>query len=216
MGCYASIPAVKLARGLNLIDGKQVDIVHTELCSLHFSPDKYSPEKIVIHSLFGDGAIKYSLKEDYEDSAFEVINCKDILVSESLESMSWKLTSHNFEMTLAKDVPSKIACNLEGFLVDMLKESGLDYFEVKEDCIFAIHPGGPKIIDGIQKVLSLRDDQVKYSKMILFEYGNMSSATLPHVWDRVLRDESHGKYVISLAFGPGLTIAGALMKVAKK
>jgi predicted naringenin-chalcone synthase len=216
MGCYAALPAVKMALGFNLIDGKKVDIINTELCSLHFNPEDYTPEKIIIHTLFADGAIKYSLKSDYENAAFEVINCKDVLVSDSLESMSWKISSHNFEMTLAKDVPEKIAKSLEGFVVNLLKESGMNYFDIKDQCIFAIHPGGPKIIDGIQDVLGLRDDQVQYSKAVLFEYGNMSSATLPHVWERVLKIEPDGKYVISLAFGPGLTIAGSFMKVVKR
>ena len=216
MGCYASLPALKMAMGYNSIHGKQVDIVNTELCSLHFNPVDYSPEKIIMHTLFADGAIKYSLKDDFENKAFEVIGCNDILISDSLESMSWKISSHNFEMTLAKDVPDKIAKNLEEFIVNLLKESGMDYFGIKDQCIFAIHPGGPKIIDGIKDVLGLREDQIKYSKMVLFKYGNMSSATLPHVWESVLEFEPNGKYVISLAFGPGLTIAGSLMKVVKR
>jgi predicted naringenin-chalcone synthase len=42
----------------------------------------------------------------------------------------------------------------------------------------------------------------------------MSSATLPHVWMRVLADErvAPGTLVASLAFGPGLTCAGGLFE----
>ena len=42
----------------------------------------------------------------------------------------------------------------------------------------------------------------------------MSSATLPHVW-KALDDErlATGTKVVSLAFGPGLTIFGAVFEV---
>jgi len=42
----------------------------------------------------------------------------------------------------------------------------------------------------------------------------MSSATLPHVWKAILDDDAvpSGTLIVSLAFGPGLTIAGAILR----
>jgi predicted naringenin-chalcone synthase len=42
----------------------------------------------------------------------------------------------------------------------------------------------------------------------------MSSATLPHIWQRVLDDRAapRGTVIASLAFGPGLTMCGALLE----
>ena len=80
--------------------------------------------------------------------------------------------------------------------------------------VFAIHPGGPKIIDSVQDILELSDEQVFYSKKILFERGNMSSATLPHVWSEILEHNYPvGTKVISYAFGPGLTLFGSVFEV---
>lgn len=80
--------------------------------------------------------------------------------------------------------------------------------------IFAIHPGGPKIIDSVQEVLELSNDQVVESKKVLFERGNMSSATLPHVWSEILNNNYPvGTKVISYAFGPGLTLFGSVFEV---
>src|SRR5690606_5569834 len=63
MGCYASIPALKVAKGC-LQSSKSADIVHTELCTIHFDPSNHSPEQLVVQSLFADGVIKYTASKD--------------------------------------------------------------------------------------------------------------------------------------------------------
>lgn len=75
---------------------------------------------------------------------------------------------------------------------------------------WAVHPGGPRIIDVVQQQLGLTDDQVAPSRNVLRDYGNCSSATVLLVLDR-LRPAA-GDYVVALAFGPGLTVAAALLK----
>ena len=66
----------------------------------------------------------------------------------------------------------------------------------------------------LHRVLSLSDEQVAHSQAVLRERGNMSSTTLPHIWARMLADEAipDGALVASVAFGPGLTFVGNLMR----
>ena len=82
------------------------------------------------------------------------------------------------------------------------------------DSIFAVHPGGPKIIDAVRDKLELDEAQVAHSRAVLRDHGNMSSATLPHVWMRLAEDRAitDGALIASIAFGPGLTLAGALFE----
>jgi predicted naringenin-chalcone synthase len=77
-----------------------------------------------------------------------------------------------------------------------------------------VHPGGPKILDRAREVLLLQEAQLACSRKILLERGNMSSATLPHVWMELLRDTqiAAGRTIVSLAFGPGLAVCGAIMR----
>lgn len=206
MGCYASIPSVRMAAGLSLLNEYQVDVVHTEMCSLHLDSGIHTPEQMVVQTLFADGHIKYSISR--EKKGFKILNIKEELVPDSKEDMTWIPGAHVMQMTLSKEVPFKIRDALPAFVKSLTGNINLG------DTIFAIHPGGPKIIEAVQKKLELNDDQVKASQEILFERGNMSSATLPHVWERILSDKSNsGKKVVSLAFGPGLTIFGALFEV---
>jgi predicted naringenin-chalcone synthase len=96
----------------------------------------------------------------------------------------------------------------------MFSSLDMAYPEHAAQTVFAVHPGGPRILDSVQKLLELEDRQLALSRNVLFERGNMSSATLPHIWMAALSDPDvrPGSLVASLAFGPGLTIAGALFR----
>jgi predicted naringenin-chalcone synthase len=69
------------------------------------------------------------------------------------------------------------------------------------------------VIDVMQQALELSDAQVAASRAVLLRYGNMSSATLPHIWMNLLQasDVTPATPIVSLAFGPGLTVSAALM-----
>lgn len=214
MGCYAALPAVRMARAFSLSDGKDVDVVHTEMCSLHLHPELHSPEQIVVQTLFADGHIKYSIGES--GSGLKILSIKEKIVPESEDDMTWIPGVFGMRMTLSKEVPFKIRDSLPEFVNELCLEAGIKKEHVLRDGIFAVHPGGPKIIEAVQKKLELRDEQVSASKKILFDRGNMSSATLPHVWDEIMRgNPPDGQIVLSLAFGPGLTIFGSLFEVRR-
>lgn len=209
MGCYAAMPAVKVARSMS--DKKRIDIVHTELCSNHFDIMAQTPEQTVIQTLFADGAIKYSVShEDEGASGIKVVAMKEQIVPNSENSMTWGFGDNHLEMTLHRNVPSLIKDNLEDYVRGLFKSAGMDFDKDKDDTVFAIHPGGPKIIEQISELLNLKTEQVQFSYEVLLERGNMSSATLPHVWNEIVNSEKvkKGTTVLSVAFGPGLTVAG--------
>jgi predicted naringenin-chalcone synthase len=212
MGCYASLPAVRMAQGLSLSEESTVDIVHNEMCSLHFNPTLHTPEQMVVQSLFADGHIRYSVGG--EAKGFKILCIHEKLIPNSQSDMTWIPASHGMKMTLSREVPFKIRDGLPAFLNEICHKAGVDKFEILKHAIFAIHPGGPKIIEAVQIKLELQDHQVQLSHKVLFERGNMSSATLPHVWNEILESRPlKGTKVLSLAFGPGLTIFGALFEV---
>ena len=226
-GCYGAFPAVRMAAGSLTAarsglarTGGRVDIAHTEICSIHVAPDCLDAEHIICDSLFADGFIRYSA---YTDDAFrdrgdrglEVIRYADTTIPNSLDAMTWRPIVNRFEMTLSIDVPRLIAAHAEEFIRTLLKDAGLDLTTDRGDIIWVIHPGGPAIVDLVGSCLQLSKDQISLSKDALREGGNKSSATVPHIWDRLLRDEHvrRGTRVVSLAFGPGLTAAAMVARV---
>lgn len=214
MGCYASVPAIRIAKGM-VADGQQrVDIVHTEMCTLHFNPGEHTPEQLVVQSLFSDGFIKYTATPHKAQQGFELIALKEWIIPATADSMTWIPTEHGMRMTLERDVPEKIAHSVVRFVEDLLEKGDAQASTLVPESHFAIHPGGPRIIDSLVTLLGLRPEQVTHSRKILLERGNMSSATLPHIWQSIADDPSvpSGKTIISLAFGPGLSIFGSIMK----
>ncbi|MGE5196296.1 MAG: 3-oxoacyl-[acyl-carrier-protein] synthase III C-terminal domain-containing protein [Anaerolineae bacterium] len=223
MGCYASIPAIRIAQSSlhppsSPLDFR-ADIVHTELCSLHMNPQLHETEQLIVQSLFGDGFIKYSLLSEDEAKKrgspyLKILALHEEVIPDSTDSMSWQCEDWGFKMSIAKEVPVLIARHLPSFLKTLMQKAQLDAEKVQANACFAIHPGGPRIIDQIAKILDLKEQQYKESVQILRDCGNMSSATLPHVWEKMLNDRSSqsGQLIASLAFGPGLNISGALFE----
>lgn len=209
MGCYGSVPAVRIGRGFLSAspEKNKVDIVHTEICCLHINPSLHQLDQLVSQTLFADGFIKYTIVRKNALPGFKLLNVREEIIPHSTKAMTWNVAGWGFQMFLAKEVPVYITRYLQEFLQRLCPEN-------KEEILFAIHPGGPKILLHVQKNLGLSDEQMRFSFQILKEYGNMSSATLPHIWERILQDDQvpYGTRIISLAFGPGLSIAGSLME----
>jgi len=222
MGCYASIPAIRIAAGSLALNSFSlpspnpvVDIVHTEVCSLHMHPLRHTTEQLIVQSLFADGFIKYSVfKEDTHRSSLKILALLEEIIPDSIHSMTWSCDDVCHAMTLNKNVPVFITRTLDGYFSRLAQKAGMDASDIKKQAYFAIHPGGPKILQHIQQLFSLDDQQVAHSLFVLQNYGNMSSATLPHIWEKILKDDkiSAGAFVVSLAFGPGLSITGGLFQ----
>jgi len=213
MGCYAAVPAVRIAAGALAMASRRVDVVHTELCSLHLDPADHRIEQLVVQSLFADGLIRYTMVPDGGGPGLRVLALHELLLPDSTDAMGWLVANWGMQMTLSRDIPDRIASAIRGFVIELYRRAGLG-LDAMADSVFAVHPGGPRIIDRVREVLELSEAQVQTSRDVLFDHGNMSSATLPHIWQRLLDDRAIGRGtpIPSLAFGPGLTVCGALLE----
>ncbi|MGA2079318.1 MAG: 3-oxoacyl-[acyl-carrier-protein] synthase III C-terminal domain-containing protein [Holophaga sp.] len=215
MGCYAALPAIRMAAGLVARGKDSVDLVHTELCTLHFDPSRHLPEQLVVQTLFADGMIRYRVaRPGAEGPGLELLAAREEIVPGTGDAMTWMVSDFGMEMTLSRRVPDHIRTALGPYLERLGAEAGLGARGLAAEALFAIHPGGPRIIDEIAELLGLAPEQVQASNGILRDRGNMSSATLPHVWQALLEDPAAapGRLVVALAFGPGLTISGAILR----
>lgn len=210
MGCYAAIAALRVADAM-CSKSIKTDIVHTELCTLHHHPELHDASQLVVQSLFADGFIKYAITKQPQGSHFRLLGAYEEIIPNSIDLMQWQLSDTGFQFHLSKEIPIAIAKHLNAFINRLCARTNTAESRIK-DALFAVHPGGPKILDYVQKWLSLENEQLADSREILKNYGNMSSATLPHIWQRMLDRQENANLVISLAFGPGLTLAGAIFE----
>lgn len=220
MGCYAAFNGMRVANSFCQSNpGARVLLVCAELCTLHFRVSD-SMEHAVINSLFSDGAAAAIFSaDDAADAsgelAYESSHC--LLDDDSIDYMTWDIGDHGFDMGLSARVPSVLAEHLPKFVDDLAGAGGLARADID---FWAVHPGGRSIIDKAREVLELSEDDLFNSTEVLRLNGNMSSPTILFILKRMLEDHRDNRRKggkgfaagIAAAFGPGLTLEGALFR----
>jgi alpha-pyrone synthase len=123
--------------------------------------------------------------------------------------MTWEVTDLGFRMGLSPQVPSVLSLHVRKLVDDLLSRHGLTVGEIDG---WAVHPGGPKILDVVQEQLGLPPDALAASRGVLSAYGNCSSPTVLLVLDALRRRQHPPRHVVMLAFGPGLTLYVSLLQ----
>jgi predicted naringenin-chalcone synthase len=209
MGCFGAFPAMKMAKSFCESDPEAtVLLVSAELCTLHFQM-KNDIDSLISGSVFADGAAGMIISANKPGKkSLEIQGFASALATEGEQDMAWTVGDTGFDMVLSKYVPDIIQSNLDTALDPVYDQYSVSKNEID---LWALHPGGRSIIDKIQESLGLNDEQIKSSRKILANYGNMSSATVLFVLKDILdSDLSNGEKIVSMAFGPGLTIESGL------
>lgn len=226
MGCYGAFPAVRTAVGLvgssyaSLPTPQpRVDLVHTEFLSLHFDLLGEAPDNFVTSTLFADGFIKYTASPQAEfertgKSGLKILSIEERILPQSLPEMTLRPGPFQFDMSLSKKVPFLIRDNVAEFVTSLCEQAGFELEREKHGMVFAIHPGGPAILNQIRNKLGIDEAQIAMSREVLRDHGNMASATAPHIWQRIVESNEipAGTKILSMAFGPGLTVIGAIFE----
>ncbi|HET6879779.1 MAG TPA: type III polyketide synthase [Pirellulales bacterium] len=211
MGCHAALNALRVAKAFADADPAAcVLICAVELCSLHFQYG-WKMEQIISNSLFADGAAAVVARGRTDSRTgpgkrWVLRSSASAILPDTEDEMGWRIRDHGFEMSLSARVPELIRNNLRPWLQRWLAGAGLTLGDVAS---WAIHPGGPRILDACGEACGLDERQLQPSFDVLAEYGNMSSPTILFILDRLQQQSSPGPCV-ALAFGPGLTIEAAL------
>ena len=105
-------------------------------------------------------------------------------------------------------VPKVLSAHVQNLVGDLLARHGLTVAQVDG---WAVHPGGPRILNVVQRELGLSDEAMAASRETLAAYGNCSSPTVLLILDRLWRAAVPPRRVVMLAFGPGLTLYAGLL-----
>lgn len=209
MGCAGGTAATIYAREILRGDPKKVvAIVAVELPSLTFQHQDLSMENIVSTAIFADGAAAMILSG--EGSGIEILDTNMHHFEESTYLMGYQLTNHGLKIVLDRDVPDAISSEFPKFFHPFLEKNSLDLKEISH---FVFHPGGKKILQQVESLLSPHGKNVESSKKVLRERGNLSSATVLCVLEDVLRQNPQkGDLGYMLAFGPGFSAQSILLR----
>lgn len=209
MGCHGALNGLRV--GQSFAEAKpdaRILITSVELCTLHMSYT-WDPDLLVANSLFGDGAaavVGVGGEEESKGDLWRLAGSGTCRLPDSAHAMSWRIGNHGFRMTLSPSVPDIIQAHLRDWLTHWLQEYGLGLTGV---ATWAIHPGGPRILTAVEKALDLSPNASEIPQGVLADFGNMSSATVLFILER-LRDANAPRPCVALAFGPGLVAEAAL------
>jgi predicted naringenin-chalcone synthase len=197
MGCFAAVNALKVASQIVSADAAaRVLVVNVELSSLHLQEDFQDVPKMLSFLLFADGASAALVTAASAGVALGPFQVRVIPRSEDL--ITWHIRNNGFEMHLSGQVPGRIR--------RWIVENRATLLSASLPVLWAVHAGGRSILDAVQHGLDLPPEALRYSRGVLRDYGNMSSATLMFVLARILGDPDARGQGMGMAFGPGLTV----------
>ncbi len=199
MGCHGAIVALRTARAICDSDASaRVLIVCVELCTLHMQRTA-RVDQHVANALFGDGAAACVVSGAPEARGLGLRASTSRLFDASEDAMGWHIEDHGFAMRLDRGVPALLERELGGWVGAWIE--GVLTPTERASLNWCVHPGGPRVLEAVERGLGLAAEALEASRAVLAEHGNMSSATVLFI----LRRLGFARPTALIAFGPGLT-----------
>ena len=221
MGCAAAMNAIRTAATyVRAHPSMKALVVCIELCSVNavFADDI---NDVVTHSLFGDGCgalvIGASQVQQPLPAASVVIRSSFTQLLDDAEDGIVLGVNHNgITCELSENLPDYIYRGVEPVIAEVLRDNGLAKSDID---LWAVHPGGPKIIEQSVRSLGISADRAAQSWDVLARFGNMLSVSLIFVLEMMVRQAESTKPIstgIAFAFAPGVTVEGILFDIIRR
>jgi alkylresorcinol/alkylpyrone synthase len=112
---------------------------------------------------------------------------------------------------LSKDVRRIGAVMMAEMGRALLESQGLKRADVRH---WVLHSAGRRVLDRARVLLDLDESALAPARAILRDFGNMSSATILFVLERILQQTAPdpGEWGVMIGLGPGFAAEGALLR----
>jgi alkylresorcinol/alkylpyrone synthase len=216
MGCHGLMPGLyRATTAVQARPNTKTLILTLELCTLHLQHDN-NIRNILGSALFGDGASAAIVGHDpaadsLAGAAPRIIDSLTYSNYQTQKEMSFHPGDHGYRIHLSTKIPKIIRVQLPDLVAKLLHRNQLQLSDLKH---WIVHPGGAKILDYLEDVMELDQHELQHARAILREYGNMSSATLLFVMDRLMQVDKPqpGDFGLMIGFGPGITLELCLVQ----
>ncbi len=206
-GCGGAVPNLQLAGALAAESPGGVLSVSVEICSCTFQMGD-DASLIISNAIFGDGAAAAVVRA--KPGGFALVASASRFAPEYREDIRFVHRNGQLHNQLSARLPG-LAAQTAGKLVnELLAANGLGRGDIGR---WAVHPGGENVIKAVQEKLGLREGDLRCTRKVLSELGNMSSATVWFILEKMEREGLRlGELVVMLAFGAGLSAHAYLLK----
>ncbi len=213
LGCAGALPA--LQRAVDFVranPGRQALMLAVEICSACYYVDN-TLETVVGNAICADGAAAFLLGVGQQASLSypQIVDFETFIDTEQIEEVGLQHRDGKLRIVLGASIQHLAGPMIETALKPLLQRHGLSRSQIG---FWVVHPGGRKVIDNVQKHFAMTDAQLRFSRTVLRNYGNMSSPTVMFVLEEAVRsgDPRSGDWGVMIALGPGMAAEVALLK----
>jgi alkylresorcinol/alkylpyrone synthase/polyketide synthase Type III len=123
----------------------------------------------------------------------------------------WNEDAGKWSFYLSRDIPYVVGFNVREPLERLLERNGLDVSAIKH---WVLHTGGGAVIESVKLGLGLDEHDVRHTRSVLRDYGNISSGSFLVSLERLLAEgcAEPGDWGVMITMGPGAQIEAALMQ----
>lgn len=213
LGCAGALPALQRATDfVRANPGRQALILAVEICSACYYVDN-TIETVIGNAICADGAAAFLLGAEQQiGRAYpQVIDFETFINAEYIEEVGLQHRDGKLRIVLGVSIQHLAGPMIETALQQVLQRHGLSSSHIR---FWVVHPGGRKVIDNVQKHFGLKDRELRFSRTVLRNFGNMSSPTVMFVLDEVVHkgDPQPGDWGVMIALGPGMAAEVALLR----
>lgn len=217
MGCGGAVPNLETAHNfVQAHPGSKVLTITVEICSATLFFDE-APDILVSNAIFGDGAAATVLSDEPGNGHIRptLRGFAAGLFPKDRQHLHYRTENSKLRNVLSQRVPVVGARHGKSVIDRLLGENNLSYENISH---WIVHPGGERVLDAFQRSLGLPDEAVAPSRKVLYNYGNMSSASVLFVLEEVLRNQTlkSGDLGVICSFGAGFSAFAGLIEFVSK
>jgi polyketide synthase Type III len=218
MGCNAGLNALNAVTAWAARNpGKFAVQLCVEICSAAYVSDD-TLRTAVVNSLFGDGAAAVVVGTDVPDAhpgvgpLPQVVDFASEILTSEMGAMrfDWDDAAGKFSFYLDPAIPYVVGANAPRPVRRLL-----DRHDLRTDQIdhWVAHTGGKKVIDALKYNLDLVDYDLRHTRAVLSDHGNVSSGSFLFSYERLVEEKvvHEGDLGMMLTMGPGTTIEAGLL-----
>jgi alkylresorcinol/alkylpyrone synthase len=137
----------------------------------------------------------------------QVVDFETFIDTERIKEVGLQHRSGKLRIVLGAAIQHLAGPMIEKALQQLLQRHGLSRSDVR---FWIVHPGGRKVIDNVQKHFGMTNAQLRFSRTVLRNYGNMSSPTVMFVLNEIARSSlpQQCDWRVMIALGPGMAAEG--------
>lgn len=212
MGCLTGFRCLEIASMYAKESGSKVLVVVADMRSVlgnsfnQSCTDHESKSNVIVGSLFRDSCCACVVSSN-GPSLYEIVNHESFTIPNTIPLVKYSDYNDHISLVISKDLPDTVCKHLPNIISTLISDYNVD----TSKCDFAIHTGGPKVLNGVRDALGIKDSQMESSWYVMKNYGNLSGSSNLVVLYYNLELGKH-KDVICVSMGPGVSIETLYLK----